>query len=59
MREIKSPRRTKMLNEGLGGFILSPFQAVPSEYSRSKEKTTSIFALYGDDLNLVGVGVGF
>jgi hypothetical protein len=48
-----------MLDEGLGGFILSPFQAVPSEYSRSKEKTTSIFALYGDDLNLVGVGVGF
>jgi hypothetical protein len=44
-----------MLNEGLGGFILSPFQAVPSDYSRSKEKTTSIFALWGDDLNKAGV----
>ncbi len=44
-----------MLNEGLWGFILSPFQAVPSDYSGFKEKMTSIFALYGDDLDLAGV----
>ena len=48
-----------MLDEGLGGFILSPFQAVPIDFSRSEEKMTSTFALHGDDLNLVGVGVGF
>lgn len=47
-----------MLNEGLGVFILSPFQAVPSDYSGFKEKMASIFALYGDDLNLASVGVG-